>query len=251
MSRRRVADAPPAYRVVAGVVRPLMMAITKRDWHGGENIPQRGGVIVVGNHLSYFDPMTMAHFVHDQGRAVRFLAKQEVFRLPLFGSLIRAAGQIPVRRESPDAAIAFAAAEQALRDGHCLVIYPEGTVTIDPDLWPLQGKTGAVRLALATGVPVVPVAQWGPQDVITPLTNRLHLFPRKTMHMRAGPPVDLSDFAGAPLDAPTLAAAADRVQAAICELLAQIRGVPAPPVRMSRAQIKELQRREAERWKKP
>jgi 1-acyl-sn-glycerol-3-phosphate acyltransferase len=244
--RRRVKHASIAYRLVAAFVRPLMFALTKRDWRGGENIPASGGVIIAGNHLSYFDPLAMAHYVHDHGRHVRYLAKEEVFRMPVFGALIRAAGQIPVRRESPDAAIAFAAAEQALRDGHCIVVYPEGTLTIDPDLWPLQGKSGAVRLALATGVPIVPVAQWGPQEVITPHTSKFRPFPRKTMHILAGPAVDLSEFAGATLDAATLAVAADRVQAQICDLLSQLRGVPAPPERMSRTRVKELQRREAQ-----
>lgn len=236
-------SAPVAYRIVAGIVRPLMVLLTKRDWRGGENIPQAGGVIIAGNHLSYFDPLAMAHFVNDSGRAVRFLAKQEVFRVPIFGWLIRAAGQIPVRRESPDAAIAFAAAEEALRQGHCIVIYPEATLTLDPDKWPLQGKTGAVRLALLTGVPVIPVAQWGPQEVIDTDTARFRPFPRKTMHVVAGPPVDLAAFRGRPLDAALLAEAADRVQAAITELLAGIRGIPAPAARLTRAQAREERRR--------
>ena len=247
MSRHAPAHAPFAYKVIATLVRPIMMLVTKRDWRGGNNIPQTGGVIIAGNHLCYFDPPAMAHYINDHGRAVRFLGKHEVFKVPLFGTLIRAAGQIPVRRESPDAAIAFAAAEEALRAGHCIVIYPEGTITIDPDMWPLEGKSGAVRLALNTGVPIVPVAQWGPQEVISPAGKGFRLFPRKTMRIRAGAPVDLSEFRGRELTKEDLAQAAEKVQAAICELLSEIRGIPAPAVRMSRAQIKEQQRREAER----
>lgn len=238
-------NAPFAYRAIVGALRPILMLITKRDWRGGEKIPQTGGLLICGNHLSYFDPLAMAHFINDHGRQPRYLGKEEVFRIPLFGSLIKAAGQIPVRRESPDAAIAFAAAEQALRNGDCIVIYPEGTITIDPDVWPLQGKSGAIRLALRTGVPIIPVAQWGPQEVISPQGKGFRIFPRKTMHIRVGEPFDMSDLRGTDPDAATIQRDADRLQMRITELLAEIRGVPAPAELHSRAEIKEQQRREA------
>ena len=77
-----------------------------------------------------------------------------------------------------------------------MIVYPEGTATRDPDLWPMVGKTGAARLALTTGAPVIPVAHWGAQDILPYGTSKPHLFPRKTVRMVAGPPVDLSAYAG-------------------------------------------------------
>lgn len=238
-------NAPLVFKLIVAVLRPIMMLITKRDWRGGENIPATGAVILCGNHLSYFDPLAMAHFVNDHGRHPRYLAKQEVFKVPVIGTLIRAAGQIPVRRESADAALAFAAAEEALRKGQCMVIYPEGTITIDPEVWPLQGKSGAIRLALRTGAPIIPVAQWGPQDVISPRGKFVGLFPRRTMQIRVGQPFDLSDLAGKEQDPVALQQAADRLQMRIAELLADIRGVQPPKELHSRAQIKEEQRRKS------
>ena len=100
------------------------------------------------------------------GRSPRFLGKNEVFRVPVVGAVLRSADQIPVYRESGRAADAYRAAVAAVRAGKCVAIYPEGTLTRDPDLWPMRGKTGAARVALETRCPVVPVAVWGPQDLL-------------------------------------------------------------------------------------
>ena len=111
-----------------------------------------------------------------------------------------------------------------------MIVYPEGTATRDPDLWPMAGKTGAARLALTTGVPVIPIAQWGAQDILPYGTKKLHLFPRKTVRMVAGPPVDLSAYAGQQLDASTLQAATADIMADITALLAKIRPGTPPAV---------------------
>jgi len=220
------------YRLAAVLLRPPLMLLTRRDWRGGANLPRSGGVIVCANHLSYVDPLTCAHFVHDNGRLPRFLAKVELFRLPLAGRVLAGAGQIPVYRGSTDAAVAFRDAMAATARGECVVIYPEGTVTRDPGLWPMVGKTGAARIALATGVPVVPVAQWGPQQMLPPYTKKLRLLPRTTIRMSAGAPVDLSEFAGRPLSAGVLRSATERIMAAITAELETIRGETAPETRL-------------------
>ncbi len=134
-------------------------------------------------------------------------------------------------RESADASKAYTAAVDAVRRGECVAIYPEATISRDPGLWPMTGKTGAARVALATGAPVIPVAQWGPQEVLSPYGKRLRLLPRKTMHVAAGPPVDLSEFAAGPVDAETLRLVTEKIMTAITVLLEEIRGEPAPPVR--------------------
>ena len=148
-----------AWTVAAGIVKPTLMVTTKRDWRNGEKIPASGGCLVVVNHVSHLDPLTLAHFLYDHGRLVRFLAKDALFRTPLLKYVVRDAGQIPVSRMTEGAVTAFQAAVEAVRQGECIGIYPEGTLTRDPDGWPMRGKTGAARIALATGAPVIPVGQ--------------------------------------------------------------------------------------------
>ncbi len=233
-------DVPPrhlsaAYRLAEVLVRPPLTVLTKRDWRGGEYLPRDRGFVAVGNHLSYTDPLVFAHFLLDHGCPPRFIGKEAMFRVPLIGPLITRAGQIPVMRESADAGRALAAAMDAVRQGECVAIYPEATLTRDPGLWPMVGKTGAARVALTTGCPVIPIAQWGPQQLLAPYSKRLRLLPRAVVHVWAGPPVDLDRYRPAspdePLSAPVLRAATADIMAAITHLLEQIRGEQAPPER--------------------
>lgn len=221
-----------AYGFIVGVLRPLLMVFTKRDWRGAEHLPPHGtGVVIMPNHLSHTDFMTAAHFLLDNGRIPRFLAKESLFRIPLIGRLIRACRQIPVYRGTAQASNAYRDAVAAVKAGECVVIYPEGTLTRDPDLWPMQGKTGAARVALETGCAVLPLAQWGPQDLLAPYSSRLRLLPRKTMRLTLGPPVDLSDLADRPITAETVRAATDRLVDALTAGLADIRGEEPPAQR--------------------
>jgi len=119
----------------------------------------------------------------------------------------------------------------AVQNGECVVVYPEGTITRDPELWPMDGKTGAARIALATGAPLIPAAMWGPQDVIGPYRKEFRILPRKTMHVAFGPPVDLADLMGQPMDTNTLRIATDRLLDAITDLLAETRQTPPPAER--------------------
>ena len=128
---------------------------------------------------------------------MRYLAKQEVFEMPFVKTIAVNAGQIPVARLSGDASKSFDAAVEAVREGQLVAFYPEGTITRDPDLWPMRGKTGAARVALSTGCPVIPIGQWGVQDLLPPY-GRPDLFPRKTIKVKAGDPVDLADLQGVP-----------------------------------------------------
>lgn len=205
------------------------MAFTRRDWRGAEHLPTDRGFIACGNHISHLDPFTFAHFLYDHGRPPRFLAKDSVFRIPVLGRIVSGAGQIPVYRETLQAGKAFSAAVAAVEAGECLAIYPEATLTRDPDLWPMIGKTGAARVALTTGAPVIPIAQWGVHEILAPYGAVPRLLPRRTVHVWAGPPVDLSAFAGSDRpDAATLRAATDVILRAVTALLEQIRGEQAP-----------------------
>lgn len=187
--------------------------------------------MIAVNHVSEVDPLAVAHFVYDNGRLPRFLGKAEVFAVPVLGSILRSAGQIPVYRQSDNASQAFGAAVDAVKAGRCVVVYPEGTITRDPDLWPMVGKTGAARIALATGCPVIPVAQWGAQNLLAPYDWRLRLLPRKTMQVLAGTPVDLGDLQDDPVTIEILHQATDRIMAAITSLLAEVRGERGPATR--------------------
>jgi len=231
--RARAASGPPGfwYRFAVVVLRPLLTVFTRRAWRGWEHIPETGGVVVVTNHISHADPLTFAHFIYDSGRLPRFLAKAVLWEVPFVRWVVRGAGQIPVYRESGNAGNAFSAAVAAVRRGELVVIYPEATLTRDPQLWPMAGKTGAARVALETRAPVVPVAQWGPHELLPPYAKRPHLIPPRTMHVVAGPPVSLDDLRGRPIDGALLDEATERIMAAITALLAQVRSEPAPAVR--------------------
>ena len=217
-----------AYRNVARVIRPLLLAITKRDWRGAEHLPATGGYIAAANHMTNFDPLTFAHFLYDNGVAPKILAKSSLFTIPVVGRVLTATGQIPVHRNTVQAGQSLDAAVAALAEGECVAVFPEGTLTGDPDLWPMVGKTGVARLALTTRVPVIPVAQWGPQDVLGRYSKLPRPIPPKEVTVAAGPPVALDDLYGRPLDAATLREATGRVMAAITSLLEDIRNEKAP-----------------------
>ena len=217
-----------AFGFCVALVEPFLLLFTKRRWRGGENIPPAGGCVLAVNHISHFDPFTCAHFVYSWGRIVRFLAKAEIFELPVLGAIVRNAGQIPVYRLTSDASLSFTAAVAAVREGQCVVVYPEGTITRQHDLWPMRGKTGAARIALASGAPVIPMAQWGAQQVLAPYSLRFRLLPRKTISMSAGRPVDLERLRGLEPTPEVLQEATRRIMDEITRLLEEIRGGRAP-----------------------
>jgi 1-acyl-sn-glycerol-3-phosphate acyltransferase len=160
-------------------------------YEGLEHIPRTGPAIVACNHLSYLDPLTVASAVCKAGRRPRFLAKDDLFRIPVVGSVFRGVRQIPVERGSRDVANALRAAEDAIDEGEVVVIYPEGTMTSRPDHLPMQGRSGTVRLSLTTGVPITPLASWGSQAVWQK-SGRGSLKLGRPVWMRAGPPIDRS-----------------------------------------------------------
>ncbi len=220
-----------AFDLAVVVVKPTLLATTTRTWLGGENIPETGGCIVVFNHISHLDPLTAAHFLYDHGRLPRYLAKSGLFKNKALGGFLSAAGQIPVERLGKNAKGAYDAAVAAVRAGECVVVYPEGTLTRDPHLWPMTGKSGAARIALETGCPVIPVGQWGAQELLPPYTKTPHPFPRKHITMIAGPPVPLDDLMALPRTAQVFNEATARIMAAITELVEEVRQEQAPAER--------------------
>lgn len=142
------------------------------------------------NHISYLDPLTNASAVMKAGRRPRFLAKDELFHIPVVGLAFKGAKQIPVVRGTGNAVAALDAAERSLAEGEVVVIYPEGTVTSREDHLPMRGKTGAIRLSLVTGVPITPLASWGSQGVWQK-SGKGSLKLGRPVWLRVGPPIDL------------------------------------------------------------
>jgi 1-acyl-sn-glycerol-3-phosphate acyltransferase len=221
------ANAEPGGRTIFGVVsllNTMIGTLVDCDWRDQHKIPARGGVVLVANHISNVDPLALGQFVAFSGRWPRFLAKESLFRIPVVGAVIRDCGQIPVRRGTAAAQQALADAIVAVEQGRAVVVYAEGTITLDPDLWPMRARTGAARIALSTEAPVVPVGQWGAQDVMYGKRIHLpHLLPRKTFRLVAGDPVPLDDLRGRPVTPEVLAEATARIMDAVTALVAELR----------------------------
>ena len=217
-------------RAAVALVLPIMTVWTRRTWTGMEHLPRSGGFIVTPNHMSQFDPLLVAHFIYASRRWPRFLAKASIWRVPFVGFMLRKTQQIPVERGSVEAVKSLDSLIEALHEDGVVVIYPEGTTTREPDLWPMRGKTGAARLALITGAPVVPMATWGAQQVHDVRTGKVSLGRRVAVQVAVGKPVDLSRWQG---EAPTKAVLeqmTEAIQLATRDLLAGLRNEPAPPI---------------------
>ncbi|MFM2071633.1 MAG: hypothetical protein RLZZ623_1896 [Actinomycetota bacterium] len=199
------------------------------------NLPD-GPIIVISNHTSYADGVLLALACRRMGRSLRLLATSGLFRTPIIGSMARRLGFIRVQRGSVDAAAALDDAAAALGAGEAVGLYPEGRLTRDPAMWPERAKTGAVRLALRTNVPIVPVAMLGAHEVVgrrrmlrTIATNVVR---RPKVTTRVGAPIDVRALMHIGHDVePTndeVRIGADLVMAELIELVAELRGEAAP-----------------------
>ncbi|MGH9026548.1 MAG: lysophospholipid acyltransferase family protein, partial [Acidimicrobiia bacterium] len=126
---------------------------------GAQLLSPHGSLLLATNHTSYLDPFAVAYLVDKRHRRARFLAKAELFDKKGLGAFLRAAGQIPVVRNSSSAAGSLEAAVDDLARGECVVVFPEGTISLDLD--PAPARTGIARLAAQTGIPVTPIGMWG------------------------------------------------------------------------------------------
>jgi 1-acyl-sn-glycerol-3-phosphate acyltransferase len=222
---------PSFFWVLAGLVLPIFNMAVRFRFHHPERMPQAGAFVLAPNHYSEIDPVVMGVVSWKLGRAPRFLAKASLFKNPVLAWFLRTSGQIPVERAGSKSHAALRAAEELVEKGRMIVVYPEGSLTRDPDLWPMRGKTGAVRIALERDIPIVPAAHWGTQALLPRYGKKLSLFPRKTIDVIIGEPLDLSAYRGKPLDQAKLLKATGELMDAIAALLAEVRGEPAPPER--------------------
>lgn len=207
---------------------PLCRVLARRVNRGAEHLPADGPALLVMNHVSHLDPVYDSVFVHKQGRIPHFLAKDSLFKPFLVRQVMWGTGQIPVYRGTTDARDSLRDASKALEDGKVVIIYPEGTVTREPNHWPMFARTGVARLAMEHDVPVVPAARFGTHEILDVYARKFRPLPRGLVTTVIGEPVDLSGYRERPVDAQLLREVTDLLMTRVTELETEIRGGTPP-----------------------
>jgi len=211
----------PWFSLAEWSLRPPIEVWFNWRFEGLEHVPPEGPLLVACNHISYFDPLAHGLALRKAGRRARFLAKGELYQNPVLKTVLSGAGQIPVQRGSGSTAPVDAARE-ALERGEAVVVYPESTVTKNPDFSPMQAKNGIARLTLASGVPVLPLAVWGSQAVWQRDGARDLRFGRP-IWVKAGPGMDFSEFEGREGEAGVVRKITDTVMDELSRLVEDLR----------------------------
>ncbi len=199
---------------------PLTRVLGKRRMLGLEHLQVPGPVLVVSNHISHLDPVYTAVYLRKGGRWPHIMAKASLWKIPFVGTVLARTQQVPVVRGVGRGQESLDEAGRLLDEGKMVAIYPDGTISRDPDHWPMKPKLGAAILALGhPSAVVVPVAIWGTQEVLAPYGKKFRPFPRKPVVQIAGPPVPLDDLRGDPHDVRAQLEAATRMMTAIRDLL--------------------------------
>lgn len=222
--------APWVYHLIGRLARAGVPLFARQKWGGQEHIPRSGAVIIVANHISNFDPIILGKYLIWSGRWPRFLGKSDIFKTPVLGWVARQCEQIPVYRNTYRAGDSLTYAAEALDKGKAVAIYPEGTITGDPDAWPMTGRRGAARLALTSGATVVPVAQVGANHILGQKKIELgRIFGRrKDVAITAGPPIDLSRYMGMKPTPDVLDAVTDEILDVLTGMVGTLRGETPP-----------------------
>ena len=213
------------FKILGNAARAVYKGIARIEIIGSENFPTDRGYIVVANHSTEIDPVTVALPIFNNGVFPRFLAKDSLFRAPVLGYIMRKMAHIPVIRGSVDARKALITARKVVEAGGAVVIYPEGTTTGDPEGWPMQARTGAEQIL---GYDYETVDGGRVKE-----HRKVSLFPRKTVKVKVGKPLDIASL----IDDPSpeakhtrteLGVVTDAMLDAVTELLEDIRGEKAP-----------------------
>ncbi|GAB3276245.1 lysophospholipid acyltransferase family protein [Parasphingorhabdus pacifica] len=225
--------------LAAFVFYPVSGLLARTRSIGLRNVPAEGPVLLVFNHVSHLDPIYDAVAVHRTGRIPRFLAKSTLWNVPVLKSVLSGVQQIPVFRGTADAQKSLLEAHNALEEDRVVLIYPDGTITKDPDGWPMNPRVGVARLALEHDVPVVPAARWGTRSIYDHYEKKFRPLPRKQVTYNFGEPVDLSAYRDKEVNNQLLREVTDLTMSRVRELLADIREEQAPtefysPVRRMR-----------------
>ncbi|REJ04878.1 1-acyl-sn-glycerol-3-phosphate acyltransferase [Microbacterium bovistercoris] len=229
---------PSLFWPLAAIVVPIASYLAKLSFIGRDKLPREGAFVLAPNHYTEFDPIIVALAVWRMHRLPRFMAKESLFRVPVVGWVLRNTGMVPVARTSSASAAkqTMTQSRELVEHGRGVIVYPEGTLTRDPELWPMRGKTGAVRLALAGDIPLIPMAHWGVQEIMPRYGKKISFWPpRKRVQIIVGDPIDLSDLRGRASEQAALTEATRRLMDAIAELLEQLRGEKAPAERWNPA----------------
>jgi len=224
------ADRPFGMQLVARVLGMVMrLLFNVKLLKGKENVPPTGAYILAGNHVTYLDALAVAYMTFFKlKRGPHFLAKGPLFNVPILGPILRGCGQIPVYRNGRVNSEPMDAAKMFLGAGRVITIFPEGTLTRDPEGWPMKGRPGAVRLALETGTPVIPLGQWGTEAIMPTYGKKFLPQPWHACRIIIGKEVNLDKFRGRKLTNVELLEATDVVMQEILKLTAEVRQEKAP-----------------------
>ncbi|MBA8823198.1 1-acyl-sn-glycerol-3-phosphate acyltransferase [Saccharopolyspora lacisalsi] len=210
------------------VFYPIKALLARTKVIGLERLPAEGPVLLVLNHVSHLDPIYDAVTVHRAGRVPRFLAKNTLWNVPVLNRVLDGVDQIPVYRGTSDAHKSLREAHRALERDKVILIYPDGTITKDPQGWPMMPRIGVAQLALEHDIPVIPVARWGTRAVYDHYNKKFRPLPRKQVSIKLGEPVDLSEYRGRELDNRTLRDATNLIMRRVRDLLGEIRDEQPP-----------------------
>jgi 1-acyl-sn-glycerol-3-phosphate acyltransferase len=179
--------------ILIPVTRWLTKRVTKIEVYNSAVLRQPRGLVIAANHISWFDSFPLALALIDQAKLPRFLATQEIFNYPFFGRLVNKLGFIPVQKGSRSNIFTLNAALSSCAAGDAVVFYPEGRVTNLPNYALLEFKPGAIKTAIATKSPLIPVAIWGPQ-LVGPRPKTFKPFPKQLTKIKFGDPINLTSY---------------------------------------------------------
>lgn len=233
---------PSFFWFLAVLILPLWSCMVGYRFTPASSLPKKGPFILSPNHYSEIDPIVMGVATWKLGRQPRFMAKASLFKVPFLRWLLKVSGQIPVERSGvPNPDNPMGAASLLIEKGRGVIVYPEGSLTRDPELWPMRGKSGAVRLALESGIPLYPAAHWGTQRLMPRYGKMIHPFPRKTIQVAVGEPLDLSKFQGKTVDQRVVNEATGMLMDEIARLLGTLRGEEPPAQRWDPSQHEQAE----------
>lgn len=220
---------PSIFWFLAAIVLPIMNPSIKFRFENAEYLPKTGPFVLCPNHYSEIDPIVMGMATWKNGRVPRFMAKASLWKVPVVKWILNASGQIPVEREGGERGSSPVKAASILIDnGTGVIVYPEGSLTRDPDMWPMRGKKGALRVAAAGNIPIIPVAHWGTDALMPRYGKKIRLFRRVPITVRFGEPTSAEELTGGDTSTKGMTAGTDALMHRISALLGEIRGETPP-----------------------